>query len=358
MNEQRIHDSIISHDADIRQAMEQLETSGFKICLVCDEDRRTLGVITDGDVRRGLLRGLSLSSPAEQIMKKVFLHVVNDREYRHKAHALAQRENVEHIPVLDDQGRVHDIIFNSRRIRHEPKENVVVIMAGGLGSRLRPITDNCPKPLLRLGDRPLLETIILNFKRYGFTTFYISINYLGHMIVDHFKSGESLGVNIHYLQEENYLGTAGSLSLLPSQLHRPFIVINGDVIINLDIDELLMQHIDNCVLGTMCIRQYNTKIPYGVVETDGKRITNVHEKPNHSYFINTGLYCLEPTALEFIQLGAYMDMPDLFKIMAQKGLKAGVHLTDGPWLDIGNISDYQYASENAASLLAFLEGAE
>jgi dTDP-glucose pyrophosphorylase/predicted transcriptional regulator len=351
----RLRNALLGVDSTIRQAMERLDNSGFKICLVRDENERILGIITDGDIRRGLLRGLELSSLAVQVMRTQFVYVVEEDGYRQKAHTLARQKNLDQVPVIDSKGRLVTIIFNSCLLRDEPKENFVVIMAGGMGMRLRPLTENCPKPLLQLGGRPVLENLILNFKKYGFSRFYLSINYLGHMIRDYFKDGSWLDVDIRYIEEHSRLGTAGALSLLPEKPIMPILVTNGDLIMKLDIDDFVMHHIDSKVAGTMCIRQYGIQVPYGVVQTDGQHITSFLEKPSYSYLINAGLYCLEPDTLDMIPQGSHFDMPALFEAIVGSGKKAGIYITDGLWMDIGNIDDYRYACENASILLDSLE---
>lgn len=350
----RLNNATISTESTIRQAMESLTCSTLKICMVTDSSDRVQGIITDGDVRRGLLRGLTLSDIAIKIMNRDFNHVINDIGYRPRAHVMAKKLNLDHVPILDTEGRIVDIIYNSRHLRHETKDNIVLIMAGGLGVRLRPLTENCPKPLLKIGERPILESIILNFKAYGFHNFYISINYLGHMIADYFGNGMDLGVNIQYIKESRRLGTAGALSLLPQKPSQPFFVVNGDVVLQADMDDILMQHIDNKVAGTMCIRQYNVKIPYGVVKTDGRYITEVLEKPSKTYFINAGLYCLGPDVLEFVPGDSFFDMTSLFEIATQNGHKTTTYLMEGPWIDIGNIDDYNHACENSGNFLSHL----
>lgn len=352
MEKQRITAAVINENSTIRHAMESLARSGLQICLVCREARLVLGVITDGDIRRGLLRGLELSSPVSLVMQTSFIHVRNDVGYHRKAELLSRRHNVNQVPILDAKGHLCDIIINSRNLRHEAKDNNVIIMAGGLGSRLRPLTEHCPKPLLPLGDRPLLESIILSFKSYGFSHFFLSINYLGDMISNYFGDGQQLEVDIRYLKEDKRLGTAGSLSLLPKKSTLPFIVINGDILMKVDMDDFLCQHMDNNVNATMCVREYNIRIPYGVVQTDGRYITAIQEKPNHTCFINTGLYCLEPDVTDLIPRDTYFDMTSLFEAIGDHGGKTGTYLLEGPWFDIGTLEDYRHACENTQSLLS------
>ena len=341
--------AIVPYEATIRQAMEAINNSALRICFICDEGRRVRGIATDGDIRRGLLAGCSLEDPVAPIMKVQFTHVINDHQYKHKAYALINEKNYSHIPVLDHEGHLVDIVFNSRSYKRERKDNAVVIMAGGQGMRLRPLTENCPKPLLKIGDKPILELIILNFKRYGFHKFFISVNYLAEQIIDYIGDGSRWEVEVEYIRENERLGTAGSLSLLPRQ-QLPFFVINGDLIVQADMDDILTQHKETGVIGTMGIKQYSTKVPYGVVQVEGRYITALIEKPTHAYFINAGLYCLNPEAVDLIPPG-YYDMTSLFEAMSALQKKASAFLIEGTWIDIGNPEDYHYASENIAQLM-------
>ena len=336
----------IQSDASIRQALEAIDRSTLKICFICDPDRRVCGVATDGDIRRALLSGAELSDPIRGYMKTTFFSVLDEADYRAKAHELIQERDVAQVPVLNSEGQIINMVFNTRFYRHEAKNNAVVIMAGGLGSRLRPLTENCPKPLLKLGERPILETIILNFKQQGFYRFYISINYLGHMIRDHLQDGSALGVTIKYIEEKQRLGTAGALTLMKDKPDIPFFVINGDILMQADMSEIIIRHLESQAMATMCIRQYSTRVPYGVVHTDGRFISSVVEKPSHTYFINAGVYCLNPEIIDMIPKDVMYNMTDVFESMLEQGHKAGTYLLDGSWIDVGSVEDYNYACQN------------
>lgn len=331
---------VVEFDKSIDYAMRLVDSNGFGMCCVCDADKRIIGLITDGDIRRGILNDIDLSSPVEQIVRKDFHYVFNGKHLQLEADLLGYSYRLKQIPVLDSEGRLLDIIFLYRNCNYEIKDNPVVIMAGGLGQRLRPLTNDCPKPLLPIGSRPILERILLYFKYYGFRNFYISINYLGHMISDYFKTGETLGINIEYLHEKEKGGTAGSLVLLPKQTV-PFVVTNGDLIYDVDLDEFLKCHTQANNLGTMCVRQHSFQIPFGVVnEVDGT-FTGIIEKPNYNFMINAGLYCFDPSVMNFLPENGKIEMTSLFEKMMIAEEKLGVFKWSGRWVDIGTVDEYQ-----------------
>jgi len=334
-------DIVITQDASIGDAMQLIDSTGLRLCMVCDSSNRIIGLVTDGDIRRGLLKKLDLSSSITKIVRSDFHYVVNNSGWELEADFLACAYNLECVPILDNKGHLYELIFSDRHRLYKSKENPVVIMAGGLGTRLRPLTDDCPKPLLRVGSRPILERIIIYFKYYGFKNFYISLGYLGEMISDYFKNGESLGVNIQYLHEDKRRGTAGALSLFPKKPLLPFIVTNGDLIMHVNLDEFLDSHLKNNLVGTMCVRQHRIQIPFGVVNTDGQLFTGIVEKPNYSFLINAGLYCLNPEALDLIPSDTFFDMTSLFNKFMEHEYKAGIFQWDGKWVDIGTLHDYE-----------------
>jgi Nucleoside-diphosphate-sugar pyrophosphorylase involved in lipopolysaccharide biosynthesis/translation initiation factor 2B, gamma/epsilon subunits (eIF-2Bgamma/eIF-2Bepsilon) len=347
-------DITITQNHSISDAMKLIDSTGLRLCLVCDAENRIIGLVTDGDIRRGLLNNLELSSPINSIMRRDFHYVVNNSGWELEVDFLACAYNLECIPVLDSKGRLYDLVFPDRHHSYKERDNIVIIMAGGLGTRLHPLTVNCPKPLLPIGSRPILERIIIYFKYYGFRNFYISIGYLGHMISDYFGNGENLGVNIQYLQEAKRRGTAGSLSLLPARPSLPFIVTNGDLIMHVNVDEFLDSHMKNDVVGTMCVRQHAIQIPFGVVNIEGTRLTGIVEKPNYNFLINAGLYCFNPEVLNFIPSDDFFDMTSLFDKLIENGHKAGVFQWNGKWVDIGTIGDYQLICNETLTKLGII----
>jgi len=335
---------LVSAESPIRDAVLAIDRGVRQIALVVDDRSRLVASVTDGDVRRGLLRGLTLESPVNQIMrhKPAALPQGLDRQ---SALRLMQRLKVHHVPVVDELGVVVDLIWINDAVGLTPIDNEVIIMAGGLGTRLRPLTDHVPKPMLSIGERPLLEHIVGQFAEQGFRNFTLSINYRGDVVRDHFKDGNDLGVNIKYIEEHERLGTAGALSLLPSPPDAPVIVMNGDLLTNVSFSALLKFHADTGSVATMCAREYEFQVPYGVVEFSGVRFDKIVEKPTYKQFVNAGIYVLSPKALSLLERGVARDMPDLFDAFTASNLKASVFPVSEYWLDIGRIEDLERARE-------------
>ncbi|MGQ9826160.1 MAG: nucleotidyltransferase family protein, partial [Desulfotomaculales bacterium] len=229
-------------------------------------------------------------------------------------------------------------------INPKKRNNVVVIMAGGLGSRLRPLTDECPKPLLKVGGKPLLETILENFLEYGLYNFYFSVNYRAEMIREYFGDGSRWGANIEYINEEKRLGTAGALSLLPEKPKNTVLVMNGDLLTKINFEHLLDFHADTKADATMCVKEYNFQIPYGVVKTDRHRLIEIEEKPVKTFFISAGIYAIEPAVIDLIPRNTYFDMPGLFEKLIKENREAAVFPIREYWLDIGHKEDFERAN--------------
>jgi NDP-sugar pyrophosphorylase family protein len=229
---------------------------------------------------------------------------------------------------------------------HHESRVPVVLMAGGLGRRLRPLTDTCPKPMLRLGGRPLLERIIERFIAQGFREFHISVNYLGHQIEEYFGNGERMGCSISYIRERRQLGTAGALSLLPAELEGPFVVMNGDLLTEVDFQALVKRHQDTGYAATMCVREHATTVPFGVVEmAEGGRYRAMVEKPTLVHHVNAGIYCLSREALYVVPNDRFYDMPSLFQDLDLQGRTCGVHVVGGLLLDIGTPVEFERAQD-------------
>ncbi|MCG8552395.1 MAG: CBS domain-containing protein, partial [Desulfobacterales bacterium] len=265
----------VSPETTIRETIKVIDTSALQIALVVDAGERLLGTVTDGDIRRGLLKGVGLEEPVKLIyyVSPLTASVDDDLATMHK---IMKDQSINHLPVVDHDGKVlhlHTLqdILDEKRIK-----NPVVLMAGGLGTRLRPLTESCPKPLLKIGGTPVLETILQGFIDNGFDRFFISVNYKAQMIEDYFEDGSKWGVSIHYLKEAKQLGTAGSIRLLPEKPSLPFIVMNGDLLTKVNFKSLLDFHTNNNRLSnawaTMCVREYNMQIPYGVIRQKGNRL--------------------------------------------------------------------------------------
>jgi len=334
---------LVSPSTSILETIQIIDSAALQIALVVDGDGRLLGTVTDGDIRRAILKGLSLTEPVARAMNPApTVALVN--EGRQEILAVMKAKNLRQIPVLDEAGRVVGIEILEELLKGGRKDNLVVLMAGGLGSRLRPLTQECPKPLLRVGSRPILETILHNFIEYGFERFYISVNYKADMIKKYFGDGSRWSVRIEYLEEEQSLGTAGPLSLLPEKTDRPLLVMNGDLLTRVNFDQLLQFHLDSRALATMCVREFDLQVPYGVVKIDGHRLLGIDEKPVQRFFINAGIYVLQPSVLELIPCVACYDMPDLFARLVEQGRETAVFPVREYWLDIGRLSDYERAN--------------
>lgn len=337
--------ALISPDATILDAMKVIDNNGsLLIALVIDRKRQLLGTVTDGDIRRGILKSIPMNAPVKQIMftKPVTLSV-NDSQK--KFNHIANKYNLcRVIPVLDENSIIIGI-HKSNRFYKTKIPNPVLIMAGGLGTRLRPLTDNCPKPMLTVGDKPILEIIINNFIENGFSNFYLSINYKGEMIEDYFGDGSDRGISIKYLKEKKRLGTAGSLSLLDPPPEHPIIVMNGDLLTKVNFQQLLDFHDDSKNPATICVREHNFQIPFGVVKIDDYRLSGLKEKPVKKVFVNAGIYVLNPETLSMIPDDQFYDMPDLFSALLEKKEKPGVFPVREYWLDIGRMSEYKKADE-------------
>jgi dTDP-glucose pyrophosphorylase len=334
---------LISPQLTIREVLKIIDSSSMQIALVVDANKRLLGTITDGDIRRGILKGISLDADVKQIMNP---HPTVARSYERRDIVLAvmKLKRLNHIPVVDDEGCVINVETLQNLIRLDEKDNWVVLMAGGLGNRLRPLTDDCPKPLLKVGGKPVLETILENFMEYGFQKFYLSVNYKAEMIKAYFGDGSRWGAEIRYIHEEKKMGTAGALSLIPEKQTQPLLVMNGDLLTKVNFQQMLDFHSEHQAQATMCVREYNFQVPYGVVKMDKHRLTGIDEKPIERFFVNAGIYILEPKALEFIPPNEFFDMPNLFKKIIENNGETTVFPIREYWLDIGQVNDFERAN--------------
>lgn len=335
--------TLITASTPIIKAMQIIDTSSQQIALVVDDERRLFGVVTDGDIRRGLLNGISLDQPVDLILKRDFT-AVSAYHSRDEILGLMKQTELRQIPVLDDQGRVIDLRIMDDLIPPIAKENWVVIMAGGLGSRLQPLTNVLPKPLLKIGNKPLIETIVEGFVMMGFRRFYISVNYKADMIEAFLGNGSRWDVDIRYIREEICMGTAGALSLLPESPSHPLIVINGDVLTKINMQHLLDFHTFQKAKATMCIQDYFFKVPFGVVKTDQHRLTSISEKPEHRFYVNAGIYVLEPDVLQFIPRKITFNMTTLFEKLIELEYETVAFPVREYWIDIGRLDDLEKAN--------------
>lgn len=337
--------ALVSPDTTIFKAVETINNSSLQVALVVDDENRLVGMLTDGDVRRAILRNISLDNPVERIMSKE-VTIATVRDSQESILSLMHEKDLRHIPILDDSGRIVDlkVLFEMVEPKCQRLDNWVVLMAGGTGSRLRPLTENSPKPLLKVGGRPVLETIIEKLRECGLYRFFISINYKANMIEEYFGDGSKWGVEISYLREVKELGTAGSLTLLPDPPSLPIVVMNSDLLTKVNFRQLLDFHMKNTAAATMCVREYDLRIPFGVVDVDGLCLTSLREKPVHRFFVNAGIYILEPEVLELIPKDRLFHMTMVFEKLLELGRSATIFPIHEYWLDIGRLGDYERAN--------------
>tara|TARA_R110001583_G_scaffold134425_1_gene286146 strand:- start:336 stop:1385 length:1050 start_codon:yes stop_codon:yes gene_type:complete len=338
---------LVSPSLSIQDVIIVINEEALQLALVVDCNNKLLGTVTDGDIRRALIQKISLSSPISEIMfKSPTTAQINAP--KNKILELMREKELSAIPLIDNN-KVVGIETLRHLIKKRQHENPVFLMAGGFGTRLKPLTDNCPKPLLKVGDKPILETVLLSFISHGFSNFYISTHYLPEMIEQHFGNGERWGVSITYIFEEQPLGTGGALGLLPKTLiNLPIIVINGDVLTTIDFDKLLTFHNDNQADATMCVREFEYQVPYGVVESEGHKIKTMVEKPIQRFHVNAGIYVISKNIIEQVKENESLDMPSLF----EKHIKSNVLVYPfyDYWLDIGRIDDFNRAQLDIKTL--------
>jgi dTDP-glucose pyrophosphorylase len=349
-NSDRWRAALLQADATLQQAIRNLEDSGLQIVVVVDAGGKLVGTLTDGDIRRGLLRGFGLESAVDPLVYREPL-VVPPQLDKSAVLQLMQVNRIHQLPVVDEHHRVVGLHLWDRLMAPRERPNLVVIMAGGQGTRLRPHTDNCPKPLLHVGGKPMLEHIIDRARSEGFRHFAIAIHYLGHMIEEYFGDGSRLGVRIDYLREQSPLGTVGAVGLLSPRPDVPFVICNGDVLTDIRYSELLDFHCSHRAIATMAVRLHEWQHPFGVVRTRGVDIVGFEEKPVFRSHVNAGIYVFEPEALAQINAGERCDTPTLFARLQGQGARTIVYPMHEPWLDVGRPDDYDQAmqAENPTS---------
>lgn len=331
-------------NSTIKEALQIIDNGSMQIALVVDNSDKLIGTLTDGDIRRGLLKGLNLNSFIESIIFKTptIAKISNTKEEILK---LALSKKLHQIPIVDDSGKILGIQEIEELIRPKEKTNKVILMVGGLGTRLRPLTDNTPKPMLKVGNKPILQTIVEKFAEYGYTNIVMCVNYKSNVIQDYFGDGKEFGVNIEYILEEHRMGTAGALSLLNEKPKEPFFVMNGDLLTNVNFEHLHNYHLSNNSMATMCVREYDFQVPYGVVNIKNSKILSIEEKPVQKFFVSAGIYMLSTNVLEYIPKNEFYDMPTLFEKIINENKNAISFPLREYWLDIGRIEEYKKANE-------------
>ena len=338
--------AILSAHATIQQAISNLDQVAIRIVLVVNAAGELEGTISDGDIRRGLLKGLDLTSPITNVIHRNPL-VVPPEMGRELVKQLMVANKIQQIPAVDELNHVVGLHLWDEIATTPERSNLMVIMAGGVGTRMRPYTENCPKPLLLVAGKPMLEHIIERAKLEGFIHFVLAIHYLGEQIEDHFGNGDRLGVQIDYLREQSPLGTAGALGLLNPRPDAAFVVTNGDVITDIRYGELLDFHIRNDAAATMAVRMHEWQHPFGVVQTQGIEIVGFEEKPVARSHINAGVYALNPGALSVLNTNAHCDMPALFERLQAQTKRTVAYPMHEPWMDVGRPDDLVAARGNS-----------
>lgn len=334
--------------------MECIDQSAKGIALVLDEQRHLIGTVTDGDIRRAILAGMDLELSISELLSQrqpVFASGAitaplgtDDTALLH----LMTENGVRHIPLVDADGCVADISFLTELVKEYELPLRALVMAGGYGNRLRPLTEELPKPMLPVGNKPLLELIVEQLKHAGIRQVNVATHYKSEVIAEHFKNGEAFGVDIRYVKEDQPLGTAGALSLL-EEVDEPLLVMNGDILTRVDFRALLHFHREHKADLTVCVRQYEFNVPYGVIDTDGVNVKGISEKPVVRQFINAGIYLLNPQVRRLIPNGQAYDIPDLIERLISEARTVVCFPIREYWLDIGKVDQYDQAKADIAA---------
>lgn len=331
--------SIIEVDTVVRDLALRLERHPI---LFVRSSGRLVGSITNGDFRRAIARGATLEDKAGAVMNTSPVTVrATDGYQRRLEKVQALPKGLRYLPVLDEASNILEVV-SDRALMRIP--NVAVIMAGGLGSRLKGLTANTPKPMLRVGDKPILQLIIEQFRRAGISRFIISVNFKAEIITEHFGDGSRYDVDISYLHETERMGTAGCLSLLQAVPEHPFFVMNGDVLTDIDPHEVLEGHTRSGASSTVCSYRYRIPVPYGVIDDEDGRVVRIREKPEAGFNINAGIYVLDPECVGLVPPKQFFDMTSLLERLLSTGRPVRAFALPGFWIDIGNVDDFQRAN--------------
>src|SRR5690606_12542624 len=335
---------LVSPDDTLRRVIETIDRAELQLALVVDEERRLLGVVTDGDVRRALLRGVTLEDPARAVMNPKPLTVPEGTPAA-AVEALMKRTSLRRIPVVDARSRVLGLAVPQAEAPLTENDVPVVIMAGGLGTRLAELTRDRPKPLLPVGPKPILETMVERLVLQGFNRIYITVNYKADMIEEYFGDGSRYHARISYVREPQRLGTAGALQYVEPVPGRPLLVMNGDILTTIDFRKLVDFHVESGAAATMAVSYHDVQVPYGVVETSGQRVVSLVEKPVYRYFVNAGIYVLEPECRQYLEPETYTDMTTLYERLLGDGRPVASFPIHEYWQDVGRPADYARANE-------------
>ena len=333
----------VAVDATLIQAISVIENGGQAISLVCDASGRLLGTLTDGDVRRALLAGVSLSHAGlADVMHRDFVWVQPQRSLADVVELMRARR-LDQVPVLDAQHRPVGLHSVRRLMAPRSRANAAVILAGGRGIRLLPFTATVPKPMIAVAGRPILERLVLHLVGHGVTEIYLAVNYLAHIIENHFGDGHGFGCRIHYLREDRPLGTGGPLALLPDRPSQPLLVLNGDLVTQCDVGAMLDFHEERSLDATFGVRTHHVDIPYGVADVDGDRLVGLREKPTERMLINAGVYVISPHVIGRVPSGEEFPITDLFLQLIAAEARVGAYLIHDDWIDVGQHNELERA---------------
>lgn len=342
--------TVVAPGTPLEQAIQVLDRAALRIVLVVDAQGYLQGTLTDGDIRRALIAHQSLSVPVDEVMNPCPQTATSEWS-KDRMLAIMEKRQILQLPIVDGEGRVVGLESLHDLLNKPLHDNPVFLMAGGFGTRLRPLTNDCPKPMLKVGDKPILHLILNHFIQAGFHRFFISTHYMPHLIRDYFGDGSQWGVSIQYIHEEEPLGTGGALGLLPhDEIDGPMFLMNGDLLTSLNVHGLLDFHREHPGSATMCVREYDYQVPYGVIESEGHRIRSMVEKPTQRFFINAGVYLLEPELVRSVRPGTRIDMPSLLEREIAEERVVNMFPIHEYWLDIGRITDFRKAQDDCVDL--------
>lgn len=349
INEGLIQKATIKGHNSIKQAMKSLNESALEVVLVTSDNDKLIGVATDGDIRRAIVNDATLDTPIRDVMNSDFVSLQQGIS-NNQITRLMKNRYIKLLPILDQLGRVVDIVSLKDLWQVISKENKVILMAGGLGTRLRPLTESSPKPMLKIGDKPILEHIISRFKEFGYTDLIISLNYKGDIIEKYFQDGSDLDVNIDYIRENKRLGTAGAIRLARETLgDKPFFVMNGDLLTKVNFENFMNEHIKQNNDMTIAIKSYDYNIPYGVVNLANNQVKALQEKPSFSCLVSGGIYCMNPGVIDLIPEDTYCDITEIINKLIHGEGKVGSFMINDYWMDIGTLEDYDRAVQEIAA---------
>ncbi|MHB8799687.1 MAG: nucleotidyltransferase family protein [Thermoanaerobaculia bacterium] len=333
---------VVRESASVRDALAAIDRGTRGIALLVDGEGRLVGTISDGDVRRAILRGAGLESHARDVACRQFVFVGPDADRAHVLDLMKAR-TIQQVPIVDESGRLLGMHSLREILGRVERPNTAVIMAGGRGERLRPLTDTVPKPMLPIAGRPILEWLVLHLVGFGIRRIQISVNYLGQVIERHFGDGEAFGCEIGYLREERPLGTGGSLSLLREKPNEPLLVMNGDLVTRFDVGEILDVHDQSGAAITLAVHEYRHTVPFGVVTVDGERVVGLREKPAETWLANAGIYVLEPSVVERVPSERVVHLPEFVEETLERGEHVVAYRLSGDWADVGRPADLSRA---------------